>query len=91
MVDLLVDTVVLVLVLYVVVVAVDVLNVVVVAVVVLYTVVVLLDVETTGLNIDKDEIICLAKKQSNVSLHLNDKSIIKEILVPGRLVNFVVK
>ena len=42
-------------------------------------------------NIDKDEIICLAKKQSNVSLHLNDKSIIKEILVPGRLVNFVVK
>ena len=32
-----------------------------------------------------------SKSQENVSLHLKDKNIIKEIVVVKRLVNFVIK
>ena len=39
----------------------------------------------------KNEIILLAKKQVNVKEHLKNKKIIKEIVVPGRLINFVVQ
>lgn len=39
----------------------------------------------------KDEIIALAKANDNVVGHLSGKEVVKEIYVPGRLVNFVVK
>ena len=39
----------------------------------------------------KDEILAQAKANSNVARHLEGKTIIKEIVVPGRLVNFVAK
>jgi len=40
---------------------------------------------------DKDEVLSQAKANSNVARHLEGKTIIKEIFVPGRLVNFVAK
>jgi leucyl-tRNA synthetase len=40
---------------------------------------------------DKDEILATAKAQPNVARHLEGKTILKEIFVPGRLVNFVAK
>ena len=40
---------------------------------------------------DKDDVIALAKANSNVARHLEGKTIIKEVFVPGRLVNFVAK
>jgi leucyl-tRNA synthetase len=39
----------------------------------------------------KDTILEAAKAQENVAKWLADKSIIKEIVVPGRLVNFVIR
>ena len=42
-------------------------------------------------NIDKDALLIAAKLQDNVALHMKDKEIIKEIVVPERLVNFVIK
>lgn len=39
----------------------------------------------------KDDVLALAKAQPNVARHLEGKTIIKEIFVPGRLVNFVAK
>ena len=39
----------------------------------------------------KDEVLAAAKEQPNVARHLEGKSILKEIYVPGRLVNFVAK
>ena len=42
-------------------------------------------------NMKKDELLNIAKTQENVKFHLKDKDIIKEIVVPERLVNFVVK
>ena len=42
-------------------------------------------------SIDKEELVTMAKSQDNVALHVNGKQIIKEIVVPERLVNFVVK
>ena len=42
-------------------------------------------------NVDKEELIVLAKSQDNVALYMDGKQIIKEIVVPERLVNFVVK
>ncbi len=41
--------------------------------------------------INEKELLSFAKKHENVSMHLKDKDIIKEIVVPQRLVNFVVK
>lgn len=40
---------------------------------------------------EKDEIITLAKKEDNVSKFLQDKEIVKEIFVPNKLINFVIK
>ena len=40
---------------------------------------------------DKEELVAMAKSQDNVALHIDGKKIIKEIVVPERLVNFVVK
>lgn len=42
-------------------------------------------------NAVKDDILSLAKENENVKNHLDGKQIVKEIYVPGRLVNFVVK
>ena len=42
-------------------------------------------------DITKDDLIAEAKKQENVILHLAESKIIKEIVVPQKLVNFVIK
>jgi leucyl-tRNA synthetase len=42
-------------------------------------------------DISKEDALALAKLQENVAHHLEGKTIVKEIVVPGRLVNFVVK
>ncbi|KKR25512.1 MAG: leucyl-tRNA synthetase, leucyl-tRNA synthetase, partial [Candidatus Peregrinibacteria bacterium GW2011_GWE2_39_6] len=47
-------------------------------------------VETTKL-ISKDDAFALAKMQPNVQRYLADQKIVKEIFVPGKLVNFVVR
>ena len=39
----------------------------------------------------KEEILALAKEDSNVKAQTEGKSIVKEIYVPGKLVNLVVK
>jgi len=41
--------------------------------------------------INNEELLAFAKEHENVSIHLKDKDMIKEIIVPQRLVNFVVK
>ena len=40
---------------------------------------------------EKDEILTLAKNEDNVSKFLQDKEIVKEIFVPNKLINFVIK
>ena len=40
---------------------------------------------------EKDEILALAKNEDNVSKFLQDKEIVKEIFVPNKLINFVIK
>jgi leucyl-tRNA synthetase len=40
---------------------------------------------------DRDTVLAAARSQDNVARHLEGKQIIKEIFVPGRLVNFVAK
>lgn len=40
---------------------------------------------------DKDTVLALAKRADNVAVYLTGKEIVKEVYVPGRLVNFVVK
>ena len=40
---------------------------------------------------DRDAVLAAARSQVNVARHLEGKQIIKEIFVPGRLVNFVAK
>ena len=47
-----------------------------------------MEVEKT---IKKDDLLDIAKTQENVKFHLKDKNIIEEIVVPERLINFVVK
>ena len=42
-------------------------------------------------NAARDDVLLAAKTQPNVARHLEGKTIIKEIYVPGRLVNFVAK
>lgn len=44
-----------------------------------------------GRDISKNELILKAKQQENVNIHIGDSKIVKEIVVPQRLVNFVVK
>jgi leucyl-tRNA synthetase len=41
--------------------------------------------------IDQDDAIAAAKKAENVARHLEGMAIVKEIYVPGRLVNIVVR
>ena len=41
--------------------------------------------------IKNEDLLTSARAQENVSIHLKDKNVIKEIVVPRRLVNFVVK
>ncbi|MBI64804.1 MAG: leucine--tRNA ligase [Candidatus Marinimicrobia bacterium] len=43
------------------------------------------------LDTEKDKILSLCKDNTNVKLHLDKKEIIKEIYVPKKLVNFVIK
>ena len=42
-------------------------------------------------DIEKEEVLLLGKSNKNVGEHILNKEIIKEIYVPGRLINFVVK
>ena len=42
-------------------------------------------------DIEKEEVFLLGKSNRNVGEHILNKEIIKEIYVPGRLINFVVK
>ena len=42
-------------------------------------------------NIEKKEIIKLAKKLDNIKIHIENKIIIKEIFIPNKLISFVVK
>ena len=44
----------------------------------------------TSLNDDKNKIFKLAKENSNVRNYIKDKKIIKEIYIPGKIINFVV-
>jgi leucyl-tRNA synthetase len=44
-----------------------------------------------ALNTSKDEILILAKKQENIQKWIKNKKIIKEIVVPKKLINLVVK
>ena len=41
--------------------------------------------------LEKQQILEKAKQEENVAKFLADKEIIKEIVVPGKLINFVVK
>lgn len=41
-------------------------------------------------NVSKDEVIALAKSESGVAKHLADSEVLKEIYIPGRIVNFVI-
>lgn len=42
-------------------------------------------------NSEKDEILAIARAEDNVSKFLQDKEVLKEIFVPNKLINFVVK
>ena len=42
-------------------------------------------------DIEKNEILNLAKREKNIEKHLDGKKIIKEIVIPGKIVNIVVK
>lgn len=44
-----------------------------------------------AIDANKDDILAVAKKDSNVSRHLEGKTLVKEIYVPGKLVSLVVK
>ena len=43
-----------------------------------------------GADTAEDELLEVARSSENVQRHLNGKAVAKEIVVPGRLVNFVV-
>ena len=44
-----------------------------------------------GVDMDKDELIKLAKEQENVKKYIDGHDIIKEIVVPNKIVNIVIK
>jgi leucyl-tRNA synthetase len=44
-----------------------------------------------GTDTEQNELLEMARSSENVQRHLDGKAIAKEIVVPGRLVNFVVK
>jgi leucyl-tRNA synthetase len=39
----------------------------------------------------KDELLELARSQPNVQQHVNGREVVKEVVVPGKLVNLVVR
>jgi leucyl-tRNA synthetase len=39
----------------------------------------------------KDELVALAREQPNVRLHIDGKDVVKVVVVPAKLVNFVVR
>ena len=39
----------------------------------------------------QDELIALARSQPNVQVHVDGKEVVKEVVVPGKLVNVVVR
>ena len=47
-----------------------------------------IDVDTS---MEKNNILMEAKSHNNVSTHLDGKELIKEIYIPNKLINFVVK
>ena len=44
-----------------------------------------------GADTPEQELITLAKASDNVQRHLDGKAVVKEIVVPGKLVNLVVR
>jgi leucyl-tRNA synthetase len=40
---------------------------------------------------DKDELLALARGLPNVQAHVDGRDVVKEIVVPGKLVNLVVR
>ncbi len=46
---------------------------------------------TVPVDLGQDDVLALARAEENVRIHLEGKTIVKEIVVPGRVVNFVVK
>ena len=46
---------------------------------------------TVPADADKDTILALAKAEPKVAAHLENKKIIKEIYVPGKMINLVAK
>ena len=46
---------------------------------------------TVSASADKDSILQAAREDDGVQVYLDGKQVIKEIVVPGRLINFVVK
>lgn len=46
---------------------------------------------TVAVDAPKEDIIAAAKAESNVAGHIDGKTVVKEIVVPGRLINLVVK
>jgi leucyl-tRNA synthetase len=46
---------------------------------------------TVGVDATKEELLAAAKAATNVARHLEGMTIVREIVVPGRLVNLVVK
>ncbi len=44
-----------------------------------------------GAEADRDELLALARQSEKVSRHLEGKEVVKEVVVPGKLVNFVVR
>ena len=44
-----------------------------------------------GADTPEDELLELARASENVARHLDGREIVKEIVVPGKLVNFVVR
>ena len=45
---------------------------------------------TVSVNDDKSKVLSMARDNSNVKNYINDKKIIKEIYIPGKIINFVV-
>ena len=42
-------------------------------------------------NENKDSVLSMAKEIENVKKYLNEENLVKEIYVPGKIVNFVIK
>jgi leucyl-tRNA synthetase len=49
------------------------------------------DTVEVGAEADKDEVLAAARASEKVARHVGGKELVKEVVVPGRLVNLVVK